>query len=236
MTDSPSGRLRITHWLLLSVCCAGVATVQQLGTEWSSIPADQRWQARLTDFFRTLGFGVALAGTFVVASRWRDQSGERRSSPGAWLLLWVATLALVMGATELVGSLLSGTTHPFFVWHYKQCVLHGSAAVVCGVFAAPLPGRWDWKLLLIVPVVPLACAATLNYWAARSGWIVDAYLVPLMIATYATEVLLMGRACLRDRREQLQRDWLHWLGVALFVAIAAHDLTFATLAGMRMLR
>lgn len=234
MADSPSGRIRITHWLLLSACCAAVATVQHLGAEWSSIPADQRWQVRITEFFRTLGFGVALAGTLAVASRWRDPSADRRSSPGVWLLLWVATLALVMGATELVGSLLAGDTHPFLVWYYKRCALHGLAAVVCGIFAALLPARWDWKLLLIVPVIPLFCAAGLNFRTARTGLLFDNYLDPLMIATYSTEVLLIGRACLRDRRERLQRDWLHWLGVALFVAIAAHDLTLASLAWMRM--
>ncbi|TWT73762.1 hypothetical protein Pla123a_36560 [Posidoniimonas polymericola] len=221
--------IRISHLLLLSVCCAAVAAVQNLATEWSAIPADQRWLVQLNHLFRTLGFGAALAGAAAAVSYWRSRASGYRASPGAWLLLWIASLALVLGATDIAAAVLAGDTHPFFVYQYQLGALHTAAAVACVVFGVLLPARLDWKLLLFLPAIPLLVAAGVNFWAARHAWANYAVLDLLMIATYLVEVLLLGYACVRDQREGVRRDWLHWLGVVLFCGIAAHDLAIALL-------
>ncbi len=205
---SPTPKLGIVHLLLWTLCTAIYLTLSRtfralrhdLPDEFVSI-------LRVMDVLQGAVIGAVLAGAIVLAySRVRHQSSVRRH-PGHWLLLIEAAGTTIYLALELLFLLVG----QFGRAAYQQLMLYGLIKLLSGVadvFAGYRSETLRWKLAFGVMAV-LDVSQGLSFFTAM---FLPIHQSRLLLSAWIVVVSIL------DLRVHQRRDWLHWTGVATYVA------------------
>lgn len=190
-------------------------------TDWESFPAETHTFVRIGHLFMSLAYGGALASLLIIVWR-RWQTGARfPSEPGHWLLVFFATGAIVDG----VSTFLTPPAHAleYEAWHTHQMMLFLIAATLCFVFARSMHAGFSWASTLLLPGCVLVALAFIHALALGGYsplwlWYVRQY-IQLCTASGLVPVVML--VSIVDWRRCAARDWLHWCGVAVYIAVLA---------------
>lgn len=224
--DIPQFRMRIAHFFLLTTVCAIISSIIISWIDWKEIPNDAVGFFKLQVGLVSLLFGAAFTALLILLGRrWRFGRSELQS-PGHWLLVFLATVALIQGIT---GVLLKkfcyyndSSNISFDAWNLEKLLLCSTIGITCFIFAWLISGNLWWKSILafsgiiLLTLVPQHILVLQGTWRP---WFPLAHVYASLGVSMAIIPLLL-LACLSDSRRHFQRDWLHWTGVFV-VAIAA---------------
>ena len=214
-------KLRVIDIFLLTTTVAVVAGARVAWMDWDSFQSETHGYMRIASLFFSLMFGLALAGLALILWRRWARGQAFPEAPGHWLLLSVASLALVVGSLTVLSTIYESrwpAMHARFpAWHMTMIAGHLTIAVVAVVFACLLRGSWWWKCALILPALLWlfiglsVLSSVLGNWRP---WFAASRMIG-QVATGACVGVLVIVACYRERGRDQQRDWLHWLGVGV---------------------
>jgi hypothetical protein len=207
--SSEAPRLGISHLLLWTGCCAAYfAVVRQF------VAGEPGALGFLLVVLQALAAGAAWAGLAVFVTR-RFRGAPYPIEAGEWLLA-------SMGAALAVESVLRLGLGKVF--GSPDAVL---AAVTCCLLVVPalarsLPSRWKafFLLLAMLHAWPLAIAGA----RVLFGLHADALARIAHFAQQArlpTGALLLAACATLDYRRGERRGWLHWIGIAAWIWMAA---------------
>lgn len=214
----------ILHLLLWTAASAGLLGVFELLTadKLQQLPPKLYWLTRSVQTLTFIAYASAFVGSFVLVQA-RFYKRLRALQPGHWLVL-IAALEL---AIELVAALLALSSGPGrTTWITMIAALVLPAAIQVFAFYQ-LQDTKRWKVFFaayalaaitrvaarMFPVVFMSFdmpLVLLDWW-----WLL--YL-PNIICNIAT-VLAFITAIVLDIRHHTPRDWLHWLGIVVSIAI-----------------
>ena len=240
--DGP--RLRVVHFFAWMLGC-GLAILGYQQITWSNLRPEVRSFEVVYNVTMSMAFGWALGVVAVLACGWVQ--GDRRfpSLPGHWLLVFAGVAGLLNATVTAIFEILAVADPDRWLWTYcVQFTMHDSATrtglyhqfigwgagAVAGMFFLwRLRGRLAWPWFLVF-VLGFLLSAILSAWyglvwlGAHSqfgiGWGVHLYAAFIFAA-----VLAIMAAVLSDARSRKRRDWLHWTGVAVWLALAAVQMT-----------
>jgi hypothetical protein len=223
-------RLGVIHFLLWMLGCAGAVTGYRVFTKWDQVEGEYVSFLRLIHLGMGMGYGVGLVTLYVWVQSWRRRDGAFPSQPGHWLLLLALAVALLDGATTLfVQGVAARWLDPWEEWFVIQWIGWGAGAVIVLAFLfAPLRD-WRWRLPLAAALILAASRSLLmliTWIGYRKGapllaWETPARWEAAWIAVAAITLILAGVV---DFVVRCRRDWLHWTGVAVCLALAATEL------------
>ena len=220
-------RLRITHFFLLTALCAFVATLRIAWVDWQSIPAENEKYYRTYSIFMAFVYGAAITSIILfVRQRWKTGQAQI-TQPGHWLLLFLATTALLEGLVSLavLAYIFDFTSSPqaeYYAWNLEKILLCSAVAINCFVFARRLQGNWCWKTLLYFPGCVLLALVPQHFFAMNNIWRnwFDSSHGYAQILVCVINILLVILGSFFDRRNRSQQDWLHWFGIVLIIVLA----------------
>jgi hypothetical protein len=237
---APAPRLGIAHLLCWIAGCAVTLAVSQYAVLNQQIaPQDQTYHA-VSGTVAAMAYGAALAGLlFIGWSRWRGDRSLPRL-PGHWLLLLAAVVALLDAACTFGFQFLAQVRGVSFYayWSPYHAVGHGCGLLVAIGFLVlvPLPWMWRiaiaslgllcggqflWHLLLVVGSYETPASGPISRlfaWLGPSlGYLLGDHLMAGLSALGAVALLA---ACLHDIVRRRPGDWIHYTGIAAFLAMA----------------
>lgn len=227
-TVAAQPRLGVAHLLVWMTGSAAILAIQRAQGQWDGYPQAQRWFYLALAVPQSMVWG-AVVGSLAVGIVRRLQGRIFPVHPGQWIaLLWGSmAVALWLGMAVLFllsdGTGASSTDDPLFKWQFGffaalQVLTAATCMVVAGV------GRLErrWRVLLVVLAVETAliglcffAVATLSavdFMNGLTGAFLAANLVQ-MLGGLAT-VAVLGVCVTGDVRRRIERDWMHYVGVA----------------------
>lgn len=235
MTDlpTPRSRLQIKHLLAWTAACAIVAAARTAWTDWESLPAENHNYLRVGHLIMSLAYGAGLASLLIVFwRRWRSGLAFP-ADPGHWLLILIATAAVVDGlstfAIRIYNHSHGAPSWEYYSFHTQQAAVLVTLATVCVIFARSMHADLSWSLtLLLLGGILLGLASIhallLAGYRHLALWHVREY-AQLFAAVGLGLVMLV--VSILDRRRFPNRDWLHWGGVTVFLAVLSMSTTLS---------
>jgi hypothetical protein len=223
-------RLRVIHFLLWMLGCGAAMTGYRVFTQWNQVQAEDLPFLRVLHLGMGMAYGVGVVTLYVWVESLRRRDGAFPSQPGHWLLLLgVATAALDGATTLFVRCVLARWLDPWEEWHVIQWIGWGAGAIVLLAFLFAPIKEWRWRLPIAVGLALAASRSVLLFlvWRGfRNGRSPFAWETPARweAAGIALAVLALAAAAATDLVYRQRRDWLHWLGVAVCLALAAAEL------------
>jgi hypothetical protein len=227
-----SPRIRIAHWFLLTAVCASVAAVRTIWDGWFLFSGPSRQYNFVVNLFVALLVGTSITGALITFWQ-RPNEAHPKRAPGHWLLLYVGLLYGWLGGFNFVMAAIDGVAprafslSEFELWHAQTLFLYLGAALVSFLAAWGIKGSWWWKGqpltagIALMTMVPQHFLVSFGYWYSFvtlgmwPQWLyIHAPYVEVALGVMVIGLLLM--ALRHDRRHQIERDWLHWLGVGVF--------------------
>jgi hypothetical protein len=218
-------RLRIIDLLAWTLWCALVIECRKEWTDWDAIAAGERIYYEILHLSVAMAYGAALFAATLFGRRWWRGRAPLVGEPGHWLLVLVAAAAVIDGtATVLLQTPWVNLTRSQV--HCGACCM---VAFTGAVVASRMSQGLGWMAVVLLAVVEsLALAALfllagvmeLDWDSSRS------FLSVTLVLGAAVALPLVGFVALHDCRRSVGRDWLHWVGVSVYVSLAL--LTLAT--------
>ena len=218
---SPVPRLGIVHIMLWTALSATQVTVLRWIYSLQDWPEDVAVMQRASGVVNAIIVGAQLTGAIVlVHARLRGRTTRLLTQPGHWLLMIQGTFALLsicmytLITVLLVGMNESPVSNIFMVF-YGMLFLGTTLAYV---IAACFTRQWRWKAaFLAIAVLAALQGATYLIAMAFSMYL---YASSTMMAAYgriAVSIWIIGLAGWDIARSE-RRDWLHWAGIAAYLA------------------
>lgn len=223
-------RLGICHLMLW-----GVGTAVVMSTL-STIRLLNQWpvnrQTYLHDLLGGIAYGAAFAGILIGLQRWRE--GRRLIYHPGHLYLYFAGAAMLLdlGLTLVLSMVAQMQDRAFGAYFFHRQLIGYSVSIVVLVAAAiRCRPTFLWCLpiaaLLLLSIMQVAGSLIflVDAWRPLLGaysWLAP-YKTFVPLAAFGTATLLLV-ALVDFFRTGQRRDWLHWAGVGVFLAMAAPHL------------
>ncbi|MHB9047413.1 MAG: hypothetical protein ACYC35_15855 [Pirellulales bacterium] len=242
----PAPRLGIAHLLLwvLGTCLVLSATnvIQQQG----QFPGNH--SGILLELAAGLAYGAAMAGLFIGVRRWW-RHGLAVAHPGH-MLLYLAAIAMILDlGLSLSLSALAARDDPRWAYRYleyRQTIGHGAGAIILMAVIAFNRHGALWRIPLAVLLL-LALSESLWNLLALTGDTASAVSFLNQIGPFwwrlfdgrfvyvtAAGALALGATAAVDPWiSGKRRDWMHWTGVGVWLAMATPPLAIAILKWAR---
>ncbi len=227
--DKTTSRLGIRHLILWVAATAVVMSMLSTLRLINQEPVNSR------TYLHTLvggsAYGAALAGIIIGLWRWRQ--GKRVIVHPGHLFLYLAGFAMLLDlGLTLILSLWAqahGRTMMDFFDH-RQFLGYGASAIVLTAAVVRTRQTPLWclplvaLLLLALSQVVGSALVLVKAWSylQQLQWLAPWYTGLPLIATSAATILVV--AVIDAFRSGEKRDWMHWAGVAVIVAMAAPHL------------
>lgn len=229
----PPFRLRIQHFFLLGTVGAVILTIRINWVDWHEIPNEAVWAFKLQVGLASLLYATAFTALLIVfGRRWRFGRSEVQT-PGHWLLVFLATAALIDGVVALLlgcyRHFYESSNIGFEAWNLEKLLLCSMVGIACFIFSWLISGSRWWKSILTIPgvvliaLVPQHVLALLGTWRP---WFPLAH-VYASLGVSAVTMPLVVLACYSDFSHGYQGNWLHWTGVFLIAIAAVTEFSFA---------
>ncbi len=236
-------RLGVRHFLLWMLGCAVVMGLFDL-IRWVNHFSDNDRDV-LFEVIGGIAYGTAFAGLMLgLSSCWR---GHQIASHPGHLLLYLAAMVMVLDLSlTLVLSLLARVyDHANWLHYvdYRQAIGHGCGIVIVGSALLLMRFGYAWRLTLL-PLL-LLCASQ-SFWHTSRLLGGDRFFVlqiglywyrfpnDVFVGTSIAGAVLLSVVSFSDcviRRAR--RDWLHWVGVATWIALCSPHIVHAAMRHLR---
>jgi len=230
LDDCTTPRLGIRHLMLWGAATAVVMSLHSTIRLINGEPVQSR-----TYLFELVGgtaYGAALAGILIGLWRWRK--GRRVVIHPGHLFLYLAGIAMLLDLGLTLGLSLwaqgHGKTFNSYIYH-RHLIGYGASAVVVVVAIV----RMRLGLLWCLPLIALLLLSLSQFVGAalefvdewrpilqRHWWLAPYWTFIPLAALGATTILVA--AIIDALRSGERRDWMHWAGIGVFVAMAAPHL------------
>jgi len=219
--------LRLHHLFSLTAVVAvmlGINGPQQAAQMNAQNPFPRGWQSVLVASNVVYTIMLATAITIVAYGiAWRRRGVRFFHHPGHWLLVVIAVMSVLMwlfGLIYRIADSIWGITRSMATNIDWNLILILNGTMLVGVIAS---------IAFHVYIAVKKCDET------RWRWVFGVKAVAVIIRVLGDLVLIMFllRAARVDRRTQTPRDFLHWYGVWLQIAICAY-IVIATLMTIAM--
>ncbi len=225
--ESDQPKLGIRHLLLwgfaTAVVMSALSTIRLLNGE----PVHSR--TYLYEIVGGSAYGLALAGIILGLNRWK-RGLSLIIHPGH-LLLYLAGIVMILDLGLTMGWSLWGQAHGRTMAHYfphRQFVAYSASVAVLILVLVRVRWRRIWYLpiaallLLSLAQVFVSAIILVDSWrsfAVQHPWLISYYTFPVLASFCAATLLIV--AVIDAVHEGRKRDWIHWVGVAAFLAMAA---------------
>ena len=224
--SAPTRRLRTTHFFLLTTVCAFIATIRIAWVDWQLVPAENASYFRSYTVFMGFVYGAAIASLVLFVVQVRKTGQTRITQPGHWLLLFLATTAMLEGLVSIVIFIYAyssaSSSVEYYAWNLEKILICPLVAFNCFVFARRIQGNWCWKTMLYFPgcilllLVPQHFFAMNNIW--RSWFNSSHGYAQILVG--AINFLLVMLGSYLDSNNRNQQDWLHWFGIVVILLLS----------------
>jgi hypothetical protein len=225
-------RLGVIHFLLWMLGCAAAVTGYRVFTNWELVAAEDVLFIRMMHLGMGMAYGVGVVTFYVLWCSWRRRDGAFPAHPGHWMLLLGLAAALLDGAATLLvrGAVKLAWIAPWEEWYIIQVLGFAAGSFVIVVFLCRARVEWRWRAIWMMILVLTASrsALWLLFWLNyRVGWPPGiSYTLPANVeaACMAAGAVALVGAIWCDAARKIRRDWLHWTGIAVWLAMAAVEL------------
>jgi hypothetical protein len=224
-------RLGVIHFLLWMLGCAAAVTGYRVFTDWSLIAAEDVAFTRLTHLGMGMAYGVGVVTAYVLLTSLRRRDGAFPSQPGHWMLLLGLVAAALDGVmTMAIRALVKvGWIAKWEEWYIIQAIGFAMGSLVIIVFLLRASVDWRWRavwLMILMLTVSRSALWFLIWRSFRLGLPALPHTLPPNVeaAWMAAGAAALSVAILRDAAMGSRRDWLHWTGIAVWLAMAAVEL------------
>lgn len=240
-SSSSSPRLGMGHLLLWTFCC-GVTVSLASGLEnWQSLEQSTRLALRIYYMVVGIAYGATLAALFVFVRRGYARTAILTHPGHHLLLLGVAVMIIDFGVTAWMRfdsngevNLSNQVGEKAYCLHHVM--LHGGAGLAIFLMLITGMGAPGWRTVLVAPL--LFCITSVAWHAAYLVDWTPAYVgvnhwwwsVPTYSALvgWGLTVVALTLTAYFDARKRGGRDWMHWTGLGLWVALAVLQLVTRT--------
>ena len=235
---NPSGppSLGISHLMVWTAFTAVVLTVFLAISppEEDTVGLERMWLYGVR-FAYSIIYGAALTGMMIFVRWIVTAKSFAVLQPGHWLLMLVAIGAMIDGAVAIVikwfvePNWWRHSNAGFELWLLHQVVGYGAAVFVgiAMVILSRVERGWRLAFAGFVVLFGVECALSLITFLVERRtlrWDTPWYLPHAGISVGGAIFTLIAFALIIvDHRCGIQRDWLHWTGLAVALALAVNE-------------
>jgi hypothetical protein len=218
-------RLGVGHFLLWMTTCAIVLTgYNVLNDPREFTPAESAFSS-VFQLAMSLGYSLALTAVLVLLARrtW----GDRRfpTHAGHWLAI-MGVITLVIDGGSLAGVKLFAAWQAVNwnrYWNEYQTVAWSLGTAIGMALLVGVRQEFRWRIVVAAIVAYTSLHALIFGLGAADifvHWLSDSFDI-LCVNILATGMAAIAWAAYRDLALSVPRDWLHWVGAAAWLGLAA---------------
>jgi hypothetical protein len=174
-----------------------------------------------------MSMGYSLALTAVLVLLYRRTRGDRRfpTHAGHWLAI-MGVITLVIDGGSLAGVKLVAAWQDMNwnrYWNEYQTIAWGLGTAIGMGLLVGVRQQWRWRAVVAAIVAYTGLHAFVFGFVAAGvdmRWLTESFDI-WCVAILAVGIVAIAWAAYRDLATRTARDWLHWVGAAAWLGLAA---------------